>query len=152
MVASVEALAPESRCVEVVPLQQRPPHHWVVLLFTWVAIFALVFILGTTYYPDGPPWFASPVIFLSLMAVQISGTSYWVLARIETGGINEVALARSSWFTGKATRIDRSLVSPVEHLLGRGLFTMKLTIDGESFFVPRPFRSRLASILGSPGR
>lgn len=148
MIASIEALHPHSRCVDFVPLQQRQPHHLALYLATVLAIGVPTFILGTTYYPDGPPWFVFPAFFAALMAAQVAGTSYWVLAWTETEGLDEVKLARSSWITGKATKIHRSFASPVEHTLGGGLLSFELTIDGERFFVARTFRSRLRSITG----
>lgn len=148
LMRSVETLAPEARCVEVVSLQQRQPHQWAVFLATALAIGVPTFVVGTAVYPDGPPWFVFPAVFAALLAGQVAGTSYWALARTETDGLDEVKLARTSWLTGKATVIERSLPVPVEHSIKPQLLTSKLTIEGDSFLVGRALRSRVRSIVG----
>lgn len=71
--------------------------------------------------------------------------SYWVLAR--SG--NEVVLARSSKWTANAVEMVKSLDAPVEIEISGTVFTDKVLVYDEEFYIPRMHRSRLRRIVDS---
>lgn len=140
MLASVEALNPGATVTEVVLLQQRS--RWTGLLLLLGAVAA--FVVGVTLFPDPSPIVVGIVCAAFITLPMIASLRYRILAQLSDG---RVQLLRSSKWRQHATALVRDLDRPIQVGEPSGLVTLKVTLDGEQYFLSRLFKDRFDQIV-----
>ena len=140
MLSSVEALNPGATVTEVVLIQQRWRWTWLLLL---VAA-AVAFAVGVTFFPDPSPITVGLVCGIFIALPMIASIRYRILAQLSDG---RVQLLRSSKWRQHAKAVIRDLDHPIQVGEPSGLVNLKVTMDGEQYYLSRLFKDRFDQIV-----